>query len=197
MKWADIASSAALATAPAVEPVSYTEAKQWLRLPDDTEEYLVTQLIRDARAKVEQDTGLRLITQAWDVCFDSFPDDAIYLPVEPLLSVTSLKTTSAAGVQSTAAATVYQVDVASAPPRVYLADGQSWPSDLRAHQACVLRVSVGYGAAASDVPGPLLNAIRQLLTIWYVAARQGQGVLPPKWAGYDDAIAPYRRRGIA
>ena len=197
MKWAAIPSSAVLATAPAVEPLTYAEAKAWLRLPDDTEQTLVTALIVQARTKVEQDTGLKLITQAWDVYADAFPDDAIYLPVEPLLSVTSLKTTTAAGVQSTAASTIYQVDTASSPPRIYLADGQSWPSDLRAHMGIVIRVSVGYGPAASAIPAPLITACEQLLTMWYTAARQGQGVLPPKWAGYDDAIAPYRRRGIA
>jgi len=197
MKWADVPWSMALATAPAVEPLTYAEAKLWLRLPDDTDETLVTSLIAEARAKVEQDTGLRLITQAWDVSGDAFPEDGICLPVEPLLSVTSLKVTSVAGVQSTVASTVYQVDTAHSPPRILLADGQSWPSDIRLAQGIVARVSVGYGAAKSAIPGPLINACRQLVSMWYTASRMGQGVLPPKWAGYDDAIAPYRRRGIA
>jgi uncharacterized phiE125 gp8 family phage protein len=197
MKWVDIPSSAVLYSGPAAEPLTYAEAKLWLRLPDDTDQTLVTSLIAEARAKIEQDTGLKLITQSWDVYFDAFPEDAIFLPVEPLLSVTSLKVTSVTGVQSTVASTVYQVDTADSPPRILLADGQSWPTDIRTYQGIVARVSVGFGAASTAIPGPLINACRQLVTMWYTAARQGQGVLPPKWAGYDDAIAPYRRRGIA
>lgn len=197
MKWADIPSAAVLATGPAAEPLTYAEASAWLRLPDTTDQTLVTALIVDARTKVEQDTGLKLITQSWDVYFDAFPEDAIYLPVEPLLSVTSLKVTSAAGVQSTVASTVYQVDTASSPPRIVLAPDQSWPTDLREHQACVARVSVGYGAASSAIPGPLVNAVRQLLTIWYATARAGSAVVPPRWVGYDATIAPYRRMGMA
>ena len=197
MKWADIPSAAVLYSGPAAEPLTYDDAKAWLRLPDNTDEALILSLLTDARTKVEQDTGLKLITQSWDVYADAFPDDAIFLPVEPLLSVTSLKVTSSAGVQSTVAATVYQVDTASSPPRITLAENQSWPTDLRTHQGLVIRVSVGYGASGASVPGPLLNAIRQLLTIWYATARAGTGVVPPRWLGYDATIAPYRRPGMA
>jgi len=196
MKWSEIPCSAVLATAPTVEPLSSAEAKTWLRLENDNEELLIAQLIADARQKVEQDTGRKLITQAWDVCFDAFPDDAIYLPIEPLLSVTTLKVTSVAGVQSTVASTVYQVDAAGSPPRILLADGQSWPADIRLYQGIVARVSIGYGPSGASVPGLLINAMRQLVSMWYVASRAGQGVLPPRWAGYDATIEPYCRAGV-
>lgn len=197
MNWAQLDWSAVLKTAPAAEPLTYSDAKSWLRLPDDTDQTLVTAMIVSARQKVEQDTGRRLITQDYYLYMDAFPDDAIVVPFEPLASVQSLRTTTAAGVTSTAAATIYQVDIASGPPRIFLADDQSWPSDLRAHRGIEWTLRLGYGAAGSSVPGPLVEAMRWLLTMWYGAGRAGGGAVPQRWAGYDALIAPFRLPGIS
>lgn len=201
MNWVEIPHATKLVTPPATEPLTYAAAAAWLRTPagDTTDQDLITSLIADARQKVELDTGLCLITQVWDLYFDAFPDDGIQVPLEPLASVVSLKVTSVAGVQSTVASTTYQVDTASSPPRILLADGKSWPTDIRAHQGIVAQLSVGYGAAGSAVPGGLLNAMRQLLTLWYTARPGGAAgvLLPPKWVGYDATIARLRRERLA
>lgn len=186
-----------LATAPSVEPLTYAEAKAFLRLPDDTDQTYVTALIVAARQKVEEDTGRRLITQAWDLQFDAFPCGAMLVPVEPLLSVTSIKTTSVAGVESTVTSTNYQVDILSSPPRIVLSDTGVWPSDIRAHAGIVIRLSVGYGAASTAVPSPLIRAMEQLVAHWYMHRTAAMYAPLPRWFGYDALIQPYRLLGVA
>ena len=197
MKWSDVhrAQAAVAASLPSVEPLLYDAIKAFLRLPSDGDEMLVESYIVLARQKVEEDAGIICITQKRDLIFDDFPDDPIQVPFEPLTAVDSLKVTSVAGVQSTVAATVYQVDLASAPPRVHLADNQAWPTDIRRMAGIVMRCSVGYGASGGTVPEIALHAMRELIRLWY-GSRGTEGALaPPKWIGYDNAIRLLRTRG--
>lgn len=199
MKWADMSFGLKLATAPAAEPLTYSDVRDssGMRLPSDNEQAQVTDLIATARQRVEADTGLRLITQAWDLTFDVFPEDAIYLPIEPVLAVTSIKTTSVAGIESTVTASNYQLDATSTPPRIVLSDSGSWPEDIRRTAGIVVRLSVGYGASGASVPAPLRQAMRELVRLMY-APTQGTIAAPSvPWAGYDALIAQYRNRGIA
>jgi uncharacterized phiE125 gp8 family phage protein len=196
--WAGMRYAVVLATAPAAEPLTYAQAKAYMRLLDDTDQTTIVEpLIRAARAKVETDTGRRLITQSWDLLFDAFPRDAIRPPFVPLQSVTSIKTTSAAGVESTLAAATYVVDAASTPGRIVLADGGSWPTDLRTVNAIAIRCACGYGTAGTAVPDPILQAMLQLVTHWY--RHRDAAVYPPlpSWFGYDALLAPYRRLELA
>jgi len=183
-----------LATAPSAEPLTWAELKAYpgMRLANDTDQTHVTSLIVAARQKVELDTGLRLINQAWDLYLDFFPCAGIEVPIEPLASVTSIKTTSVAGVESTLAATNYQVDIASSPPRIVLSDSGSWPTDIRATHGIVIRLAVGFGSAGSAVPAPLLEAMRIAIRCWYAPLGGTPFALPPPWMGYDALIAPYR-----
>jgi uncharacterized phiE125 gp8 family phage protein len=202
MRWADVAWSlkaVASPVTPAVEPLTYDEMKAYpgLRLPNDDDQAHVSALIVAARQKVESDTGLRLITQTWDLYLDQFPTDAIYLPIGPLQSVTSIKTTTVAGVESTLTATNYQVDTASNPPRITLSDSGAWPGDIRLHQGIVIRLSVGYGASGASVPAPLIEAMRIAIRCWYAPLGGTPFALPPPWMGYDALIAPYRSVGLA
>jgi uncharacterized phiE125 gp8 family phage protein len=194
MLWADLPRALTLVTAPTAEPISYAQAKAFFRLPDDTEESLVVGLITTARMKVEADTGLMLATQTWDLSFDAFPEDAIRPPCCPLQSVTSIKTTTPANVESTVGATNYQLDVVSYPPRIVLSASGAWPTDLRTTAAITVRCVAGY-ASAQVVPGPLLRAMEQILAIYYMQRASTALVLPPRWLGYDALIAPYRLQG--
>ena len=203
MTWADTSFALQLVVAtpqtPEVEPLTYAAVKAYpgMRLENDVDEAHVLGLIAAARQKVESDTGLRLITQTWDLSFDAFPSDAIVVPTGPLQSVTTIKTTSVAGVQSTLAAEHYQVDSASTPPRITLSDTGAWPSDLRLHRGVVIRLVVGYGATGAAVPEPLREAMRIAIRCWYAPLGGTPLALPPPWMGYDALIAPYRFVGMA
>jgi hypothetical protein len=64
----------ALATAPAEEPVTLTEAKAHARIEHSAEDTLVTTLIKTARQACEKMTGRAFITQTWTASFDRWAD---------------------------------------------------------------------------------------------------------------------------
>lgn len=194
-KWADIRWALAQYSAPAVEPLTYSEVNTLLQLPTaSTDQTWLTSRIKAARRMVEEDTGRRLISQVVDMTLDAFPDDGIWFPVLPLASVTSIAVTSSAGASSVVASSNYIVDTANG--RIALSDSGEWPGDIRTVAGIVVRATVGYGAASTAVPEPLIWAMEQLLAQWY-ASRVGTAyVAPPRWLGYDATIAPYRVRGL-
>lgn len=196
MKWIDTNPVLTLVTAPSVEPLTYAKVKARLRLPSDDDEAVILDLIKAAKTTVEQDTGLMLLTQTWDLVFDAFPSDAIRPPCCPLQSVTSIKTTSVAGVESTLGSTNYRVDVASWPPRIVLSDTGAWPTDLRSTQAVTIRCIAGY-TSPGQVPAPLIEAMHYLIEANYKLRSGMAWIAPPKWVGYDRLLAPYRLGGMA
>ncbi|MCK4385369.1 MAG: phage head-tail connector protein [candidate division Zixibacteria bacterium] len=82
-----------LKTAPAVEPVTLTEAKNQLRVDGAEDNALITALITTARQLAERDTKRAFITQTWKMYLDSVPEE-IEIPKPPLQSVESIKTIS-------------------------------------------------------------------------------------------------------
>jgi len=147
-------------TDPSVEPISLAEAKIYLKVDDTTEDALITLLIKAARIRCEKETGRQLITTVIDHYFDEFPDkDECYdflLYGCPVNSITSVKYYDDSDVQQTLANTVYLLDGVSAPARVSLMYGQSWPSTSERANAIEIKTSCGYGAAGSNVPAALI-----------------------------------------
>lgn len=216
MRWVDIPHSLKLVTPPAQEPITYAQAKAFLRLPDDTEQAYVASLCAAARQKLEGDTGLRLITQTWDLYFDLFPQDTgrqmisqgwdpywsiypqdtVYLPFEPLQSVSSIKTTAIDGTVTTLDASNYTVDLTGVPPRVRLSNSGAWPGNLQRTSAVVMRCVCGFGTDGTSVPAPLLQAMYQVIAAWYMYRSQAGAAVPMKWFGYDATIDNYRIKGM-
>lgn len=181
-------------TAPTVEPVSLAEAKFHMRIDHTTEDVYIQGLISAARQELENITRRAFISQTWDLYLDAFPaGDVMELPLPPLISVTSIKYYDTAGVESTFASASYQLDTASAPARIALADGYSWPStSLRTINGVAIRFVAGYGSLGSDVPPTLRQAVL-LLTAHLYENREATSnniyLLP---LGIDALTWPYR-----
>jgi uncharacterized phiE125 gp8 family phage protein len=193
-RWADLRYGLTLYAGPTDEPLSYGQVKSQIQASSNDHEALIAELIVSARQTVEQDTGLRLLSQTWDLTLDAFPDDAIELPIGPLQSVTSITVTPVTGAAAVVASTNYIVDTANG--RIVLADTGTWPGDIRIAAGIVVRCVLGYATTAL-VPAPLVDAMRELVASRYAARVGSQYVPPPRWLGYDSKIAPYRRPGIA
>ena len=146
--------------APTVEPLTVDEVMEHLRL--DEYETMLPLLIASARASAEAATSLALMTQTLDLYLDAFPAAEIILPRSPLQSVTSITYTDTDGATQTLAASEYQVDTASAPPRIVPAYGKSWPSTRQQINAVKVRFVCGHTDAASvpaDVKAWMLLSI--------------------------------------
>jgi uncharacterized phiE125 gp8 family phage protein len=160
-----------IATAPAAEPVTLSDAKAHLRIESTytTEDTALSAIISVARDWVEKITGYALITQTWDMYLQEWPDgDSITIGKGPLQSVTHIKYTNSLTVQSTWSSTEYSVDTDSVPGRVVLNYDYSWP-DFVAHpkNPIAIRFVAGYGASGACVPPSILHAIKLLIGHFY------------------------------
>lgn len=180
---------------PYTEPLTIEEGKlvagqTWDQ--DDLRESLMRGWIAAARSKVEQDTGLALLTQTRDIYLDSWPGPVFTLPPQslPLQSVTSVKSVDTSGVTNTLAVDQYLVDTTSG--RVGLSDIGSWPTDLRGFQPIVVRIVSGYTSVAL-IPPLLLHAVRLLVGHFATLGRDLASIesIEAVPYGYDDAVAPY------
>lgn len=151
-----------IVTGPTVEPVSLAEAKSHLRVDLNDDDTLITNLITASRRYIESTLCNRaFITQTWDYFLQSFPNgDEIEIPLPPLQSITSIKYKDKAGVEAVFPSAEYIVDKDSAPARVRLAYGKSWPSfEPYPLNAVAIRFVAGYGDSGVAVPQELRQAI--------------------------------------
>jgi len=194
--------SSVIVTPPAEEPLTLDEAKLRAGLDwtaGDPRDDLMNGFIAAARSKVEQDTGLALLTQTRDVFFDTLSmrrDGTVTLPAQsrPLQSVGSVKVVDTAGTVVTVEPANYIVDLATA--RLGLAPTGVWPSDARPFQPWVVRIVSGWlNKATLRANAPLLfHAVGLLIAHYATVGRDLTTVgtiITTTPEGYDDAIAPY------
>lgn len=184
----------ALVTDAATEPITTAEAKSHVRQDGSDDDTYIDTCIKAARLWVERTRGLGLITQTWDGSLDAFPSGAIVIPKYPLVSISSVTYYDEDLSTSTVfSSTKYQVDAAKRPPRIYLKNGESWPTDsLRLSSGVVVRFVAGYGAA-SAVPADIKHAIKLLVGQMYVQREpEVTGTIVSR-VGYaiDALLAPY------
>lgn len=181
---------------PAVEPVTLVEAKAHLRLSHDSEDVLVSGLIRAARDEVEKTAGLALIDQSWRLALDRWPRHGTALiakhPVKQILSVTAYGPDGEASLIDPAA---YQLDRLSRPARLHFSAEQA---PLRAMNGIEIDFAAGFGESGPDVPDLLKRAMLVVVAHWFeFRAAFGPGEQPVSFpAGYERMIAGYRARRL-
>ena len=175
-----------LDTPPAIEPVTLAEAKAHLKVDVGDDDALITALISAARARAEWHTGRAMITQAWTLWLDAWPD-VIELPLPPLQAVTALTTYGRDDAAHVLDGASYFVDTASG--RVTLNYGRCPPTDLRRLNAVAVAFTAGYGGAAANVPPPLKEAILELIAFLYENRGEAPAELPLDCLAL---LAPYR-----
>jgi uncharacterized phiE125 gp8 family phage protein len=161
-----------LVTAPTSEPLTLAEAKTQCGVATDIGYHneQLEALVEAAREKVETDTGRALMSQTWDYEFDLFPCGLapIYLPKNPVSSITHVKYYDTDGTQQTLATTVYHASrfLNREPAEVRLKKSQQWPSLYGEQGVISVRFVCGY-ANALAVPESLKSAVKLLLKAWF------------------------------
>lgn len=184
--------SAILLTGPAIEPLSLAEAKAFLRVETSDDDDVIGALIAGARIHVEAQTRRALITQGWRLSRDAWPEDGrLTIVPAPLQALTAARVYDFEGLAHDVDTQAFVLDkgasvIAFAPWAV--------PAPGRVAAGIELDVTVGYGAAAADVPEALRQAIRLLVAHWYenrglVTTGANYSPLPQSVAAL---IAPYR-----
>ena len=166
-------------TAPASEPLTLTEAKNYLKVSGSDDDTLITNLITTVRQAAEKFMKISLISQSWKISYDQYAPSVIRLPMGRAQSITSV--TAVARDASTTAIN---------SSTYYLSAGNQnlvFEATVVSHRVDIIYVA-GYGASASDVP----YAIRQGM-LAHVAAiydgRAGGSAIP---AQAKALYAPYQ-----
>ena len=153
-------------TAPAVEPVSLSEAKAFLRVGHSDEDALIGLMIRAARTGVESLTGRALIARNFRETLDGWPlrrfsasGTAFAIARPPLAAVTEVRVRDHAGDELIWDAAEYRVDLDSDPGRLIALAPFGFPRPGKRAASVEIDFTAGYGASADDVPAPLREAI--------------------------------------
>ena len=183
--------SAILNTPPLVEPVSLSEARAHLRVTHGDDDTYISTLIKTARTSVEAQTGLGLISQAWSVFLDDWPQGGVIkIPLAPVIDVTDIKVYGDDDVAAIIDPAHYYEDRTSRPSRIVLRGSRTWAKPARAANGIEILLNVGFGATSASVPEPLREAVLQLVGRWY--AMRGDGVGDEKSLLIAQLLRPYR-----
>jgi len=175
---------------PAVEPVLLAEAKAHLRLDGAAEDDLLAAMLAAARVTVETEIRAALIAQKWRALFDFWPREGVLLPLRPVLSVEAVRAIDGAGSATVLPPADYELRLPDGTVRLV--------GRPLAAERFEIDFTAGYGASGLDVPQPLRQAIRLLVTHWFehrAAAMEGEGAGPTP-LGYRALVAPYRRLAL-
>ncbi len=180
-----------LITPPAVEPVSLAEAKAHLRISHSDDDTYVSTLIIAARRQIELQTSLCLIQQGWSVFLDRWPvNDFIAIPLDPVMAIADINIYGDSDVFAVLDPAHYFVDKANWPARVVLRHGRSTPQPGRTANGIEIKVTAGFGPAASAVPQELKQAVLLTVAAWFANRGEEQGSTLPLMA--LGLIRPYR-----
>jgi uncharacterized phiE125 gp8 family phage protein len=148
-------------TQPATEPLTYAQAKAYLRLNGDSEQSLVTSLIVAARQEIETQIWRPLISQTWAYQLDYNEIDMLIKLINkaPLISVDTVTYYDANNAQKTLSSTDYEYDIYSAPPRFRL---KTIPTCYDRMNTLQVNFTCGY-SSASTVPQPIIDVMYRLI----------------------------------
>jgi len=159
-----------IVTPAASEPITLTEAKNFLRVDGTDDDTLIEALIGAAREMCEQYTRRILVTTVVDEYFDSFPNyrnatdkDIIYLSRGPVQSIGSVKFVDEIGSESTVDPSYYVTDIISEPARI--ASTAGWFATNGIINQVIVRYTVGTGVA--DIPKPLKQGMLLIISDLY------------------------------
>lgn len=175
-----------LVTAPTIQPLQLSEAKQQCRLASSETAFddELSDLIDQVAEQWEHDTDTCLMLQTLMVNMESFCDDGIYLPSRPISSIASIKYYDANNVQQTIATTVYGLDAVNRCVRLKL--DQVWPTVADRWDAIEIRYVCGVAAAIS-IPQMARRAMLLLLQ-YYFDANRGDNDKPNDLRAYQNLV---------
>ncbi len=184
-----------LLSAPALEPVTLAQTKEFLRIDEAHEDDFINSLIAAARIHVESITARALISQSWRVVRDCWPSDRIVnLPVAPLLSLSAITTYDDDGNVTALPLAQFLPETNITPARIFLPKSISGQVIMRERAAIEIDYVAGFGASPNDVPNTLKQAIFTLIAYWFehrdAVIIAGSGAIVP--AGFDALISPYK-----
>lgn len=181
-------------TPPSGEPLTIADSKAFARIGSDLEDALVTQLIAAARARVEAETGLALMSRTLRLTLTDWPlgvleRGGLRLPKWPAHSLVAVRLTD--GETSEDVTDQFQLEAglcAKLEPVPF--GGWVWPRSI--HERIEIDWVAGFGDA-EDVPEDLIHAMKIIVAHEFenrdASDYRAQDRLKDR---LDDALAPWR-----
>jgi uncharacterized phiE125 gp8 family phage protein len=154
-------------TQPSLEVWTLSEVKNYLKVDTSADDTLITTLLQSAREVAERYLNQALITQTITEKLDRLNKPIIYLSVSPVISVTSFQYADSQNTTQTYNSSNYIVDNFEKPARLSLAYGKTWPTLYGNINDVTIVYTAGYGAAASNVPMQIRQAILMMVADAY------------------------------
>lgn len=182
----------------AVEPLSLADAKLFLRVENSAEDALISDMIAAARMECERINDRSFITTTWQLTLDFLPlsagpfpgfspsarrwggggsydrvdahDGAVFLPMPPLIGVSSLSYVDQGGVRQSLDVTPEAGNVlvsTGTPGVIHAAYGKFFPLSQPRAAAVDIVYTAGYGDDPSAVPRSVVMAIRLLVAHYH------------------------------
>ncbi len=154
--------------APASEPLTLTEVKDYLRVSDNNDDTLITNLIETAREAAERFLRSSLINQSWKTSYDEYTPSKVRLAMGPAQSITSVTVFARDETPTVISSDTY-----------YLSAGNinlMFDANVVSHRIEITYVT-GYGSAASNVPEPIRQGMLAHIAAIY-DGRAGKNAVP-------------------
>lgn len=178
-------------TSPPIEPITLEAAKLFLRLDDDAEDTLTTDLIRSAREQVETLCRKTLIERTQRINFAPPFNRILYLNIAPIKSVTGMTLHLENGDEEAVPLDNLNINLRATPGSIQKHTLGLWSWHSRPEiNAITVDVVAGYGESIDDIPMPLRQAMLLLIGQGY-EHRSGTD-MPGIPMMVDALVMPYR-----
>lgn len=171
-----------LITPPVLLPVALTTVKRFLRVDENSEDDLITDMILTATTVLENYLDLKFVNQTWDIYFDNYPcnssvqepwwdgvregAETFYFPYSSKLSLpfgrlqsAEVSTTDDSNTTTVFDPTGYTVDTVNHYGQIVLNKNISWPTTpLAAVNGLKVRGVFGFGEGYNPT-GPVPSAV--------------------------------------
>lgn len=177
-----------LLSPPATEPVSLSVLKDHLRVMHTDEDAVISSTLVAAIRAIEARAGLALAPQAWRLSLDQAPEETLFLPISPCISIDAVTVIDPNDVATLVGAELYEF-APGAPGRLRRA--APWPPVGPKLDGVQIDFTAGY---SGTVPQPLLQAVKTLAAHFYesrAACVERRMFAVPQ--SVDALIAPYRQ----
>ncbi len=169
--------------------ISTNDIKEFLRIDGLGDDAILASYVKSATEALKQYLRVALLTETFEFKADGFrfPDaderlvslgpgihntsynyvtggsDTLDIPFAPIQSITSITTYDRANASTEFASSKYNLDKESG--RIFLNEGETWPTSLRSQNAVEVVYVAGYGSGS--IPDPVLQAIRLYVAQMY------------------------------